>query len=156
MFSTCERLISIFSECFLRVNVFFMCLVNVFYVWTSYFCIEWMFSTCECLLYVFSECFLRVNVLLPSSVNVFYCEGLIYLFCWVCLPSCLIYILCGVLCKIHVNWWSCSPYIYSASSRSVLWLWSKISNQNIISHRYQVLIGQWIMNFRLESSRVDT
>jgi hypothetical protein len=129
MFSMCGRLISVLSECFLRVNVFFMCLVNVFYVWTSYFHLQWMFSTCE---------------------------GLIYLFCWVCLPSCLIYIFCGVLCNIHVKWWSCSPYIYSASSRSVLWLWSKISNQNIISHRYQVLIGQWIMNFRLESSRVET
>jgi hypothetical protein len=38
MFSTYERLVSVFSECFLDVNVLFLCLVNVFCMWTSYFC----------------------------------------------------------------------------------------------------------------------
>ena len=39
MFSTCEHLIVVFSECFLRVNVLVLCLVSVFYVLMSYFCV---------------------------------------------------------------------------------------------------------------------
>jgi hypothetical protein len=144
MFSTCESLIFVISKCFLCVKVLFLSSVNVFYVWMSSLCVYWMFSTyerliyvlgwmlstCERLISVLSECFLRVKVFFLCLVSVFYvwrsyfrlqwmfstCEGVIYLFCWVCwvcLPSCLIYILCGVLCNIHVKWWSCSPYIYS-------------------------------------------
>ena len=72
MFSRCETLNYLLSECFLCVNVLFLCLVNVFYMWTSYFCVQWMFSTFERLISVFSECFLGVNILFFCLVNVYY------------------------------------------------------------------------------------
>jgi hypothetical protein len=62
-------LFSVFSECFLFVNVLFLSSVNVFYVWTTYFCLQWILPTYECLISVFSECFLRVNVLCLQSLN---------------------------------------------------------------------------------------
>ena len=83
--STCEALVSVPSECTLHVNVFFLCSVNVFSVWRSSFCVQWMFPTYERLISVFregflyvkvlflcSECFLHVNILFLCLVNVFY------------------------------------------------------------------------------------